>query len=106
MPRETEEHSLTHLTIGGKHEFFVVSIFRRRVVLTGVRTHVVATIVCATEGVHTLTCCTHIFLVHTHCAYTSHILMCVTHMHGSKVLAVRMSSSLCDLIFVFALAFP
>ena len=106
MRRETEEHSLTHLTIGGKHEFFVVPIFRSRVVLTRVRTHVVATIVCATERVHTLTCCTHIFLVHIHCAYTSHIHMRVTHMHGSRVLAVRMSSSLCDLIFSLLMFHP
>ena len=35
---------------------------------------------------HTLTCCTHIFLVYIHCAYTSHILMRVTHMHGSRCL--------------------
>ena len=49
------------------------------------------------SGVYTLTCCTHIFLEYTHCAYTSHILMLVTHMHGSRC-AARMSSSLCHLI--------
>ena len=53
--------------------------------------------VCTTEIVHALTCCTHIFLVYIHCAYTSRILMRVTHMHGSRVSAVRMSSSLCHL---------
>ena len=37
--------------------------------------------------VHTLTCCTHFFVRYIHCAYTS-------HMHGSRVSAVRMSSSL------------
>ena len=55
------------------------------VVPTGVRTHVVATTVCVTGSVHALTCCTHICLVYIHCAYTSHILMRVTHMHGSRV---------------------
>ena len=49
--------------------------------------------------VHTLTSCTHIFLVYIHCACTSHILVRVTHMHGSRVSAARMSSSLCHLTF-------
>ena len=39
------------------------------------------------------------FLVYIHCAYTSHILMRVTHTHGSRVSAARMSSSLCHLTF-------
>ena len=58
---------------------FFVQIFCCRVVLTGVRTHVVATTVCATGCVHTLTCCTHIYLVYIQCAYTSHIVMRATH---------------------------
>ena len=58
---------------------FLFRIFSSRVVLTGVRSHVVATTVCATGDEHTLTCCTHIFLVYIHCAYTSDILMRVTH---------------------------
>ena len=76
------------------------------VVLTGVRTHEVATIVCATVSGHTLTCCTHIFLVYTHCAYISHILVRVTHMHDSRVSAVRMSSSLCHLTFSLLMFHP
>ena len=60
------------------------------VVPTGVRTHAVATTVCATGSVHTLTCCKHIFLQHWHCAYTSHILKRVTHIHGSRVSALHM----------------
>ena len=56
--------------------------------------------------VHTLTCCTHIFVVYIHCAYTSHILMRVAHMHGSRVSAVRMSSSLCHLTFSFLMLHP
>ena len=49
--------------------------------------------------VHTLMCCTQIFLVYMHCAYTSHSIMSVTHMHGSRVSAVRMSSSLFHFAF-------
>ena len=85
---------------------FLFRIFSSRVVLTGVRSHVVATTVCATGDVHTLTCCTHIFLVYVHCAYTSHILVRVTHMHGSRVSAVRMSSSLCHLTFSLLMFHP
>ena len=44
------------------------------------------------------------FLQHWHCAYTTHILMRVTHMHGSRVSAVRMSSSLCHLTFSFLMS--
>ena len=55
---------------------------------------------------HTLTCCTHIFLVYTHCAYTSHTRMRVTHMHGSRVCAVRMSSSLFHLAFYLLMFRP
>ena len=39
-------------------------------------------------SVFRLTCCTHTFLVYIHCAYTSHILMRVTHMHGSRLTGV------------------
>ena len=88
-------------------EFFFFSEFLSSgVVLTGVRTHVVATTVCATVSGHTLTCCTHIFLVYTHCAYISHILVRVTHMHDSRVSAVRMSSSLCHLTFSLLMFHP
>ena len=58
------------------------------------------------QKVHTLTCCTHIFLVYIQCAYTSHILMRFTHMHGSRVSAVRMSSSLCHLTFSLLMFHP
>ena len=56
--------------------------------------------------VHTLTCCTHIFLVYIRCAYTWHILVRVTHMHGSRVSALRMSSSLCHLTFSLRMFHP
>ena len=46
---------------------------------TGVRTHVVATTVCATGCVHTLTCCTHILLVHIWSARTFAHSSCVWH---------------------------
>ena len=36
-------------------------------------------------SVHTLTCRTHIFLVHTHSVHISHIFMRVTYTHGSSV---------------------
>ena len=74
---------------------------------TWVRTHTTATTVCATGGVHTLTCCTLMFfLLHTHSVHTSHILMRVAHMHGSRVSAVRMSSSLCHLTFSLLVFHP
>ena len=41
-------------------------------VFLGFRTHVVATTVCTTGGVHTLTCCTHIFLRTARSPRTSH----------------------------------
>ena len=53
------------------------------------RTHAVATAVCTTVCEHTLTCCTHIFLLYIHCAHTSHILdACHTHawLKGAKKL--------------------
>ena len=76
------------------------------VVLTGVRTHVVATTVCATVSGHTLTCCTHIFWC-THTARTLRTFLCVfTHMHDSRVSAVRMSSSLCHLTFSLLMFHP
>ena len=53
-----------------------------------------------------LTCCTRIFLVYVHCAYNSHTLMRVTHMLGSRVSAVRMSSSLCHLTFSLLMFHP
>ena len=54
----------------------------------------------------TLTWRTQIFVQHWHCAYTSHILKRVTHMHGSRVSAVRMSSSLCHLTFSLLMFHP
>ena len=52
----------------------------------------------ASISVHTLTCCTHIFLVYIHCAYTSHILhACDTHA-WLMLFAVRMSSLLTHLL--------
>ena len=44
----------------------------------GFRIHVVATTVCTTESVHTLTCRTHIFLLHSLSAYI-HTTLCVSH---------------------------
>ena len=105
--KEVWEYSLKMVTEWWIFLFFVfVSIFRSRVVLTGARSHVVATYVCATGCVHTLTCCTHFFLVYIHCEYTSHIIVRVTHMHGSRVSAVRMSSSLCLLTFSLLMCHP
>ena len=47
---------------------------------------------CVSDGECTHTHLLHVhFLVYIHGAYTSHILMRVTHMHGSRVSAVRMS---------------
>ena len=98
----------------GVMSFFVfVSNFSDRVVLTRVRTHEVATAVCATEAQFTI--CTHIFVVFVHCAYTSHILMRVTHMHGSRLkgvcsahVVISLSSHLLPshVSPVFAPAFP
>ena len=51
----------------------------------GFRTHVVATTVCATGGVHTLTCRTHIFLHMARAQSHPHIFMRVTYAQGSSV---------------------
>ena len=52
----------------------------------GFRTHVVATTVCTTRGVHTLTCCTHIFSAHSALtAYFAHFSCVCTYTHGSSV---------------------
>ena len=63
-------------------------------VLVEVRTHIVATTVCATKGVHTLTCCTHIS---AHSAFTAQVRTssCVSHTrtaqgHEKGVCCVRM----------------
>ena len=53
-------------------------IFRQ---FLGFRTHVVATTVCTTGCVHTLTCCTHIFLHIARAQSSSHIFMRV-HIHA------------------------
>ena len=115
-------HSFIQLTIGGKQtcgpspggrdqkepglksesilsrwswsdEFFVLIFFNGRVVPTGVRTHVVATTVCATGSVHTHSLVARTFFlvhnfVHAHfsCMWTHHALL--------KLFAVRMSSLL------------
>ena len=50
-------------------------------IFLGVRTHVVATAVCTTGCVHTLTCCTHIFLHIARAQSSSHIFMRV-HIHA------------------------
>ena len=47
-------------------------------VFLGFRTHVVATTACTTVGVFTLTCRTHIFLLHSLSAYI-HTTLCVSH---------------------------
>ena len=59
-------------------ERWFFSFFAAGVVPTVVRTHVVATTVCATESVHTLTCCTHIFWC-TYSARTLRTFSCVLH---------------------------
>ena len=48
------------------------------------RTHVVATTLCTTVCVDTLTCCMHFFLHPTRSLRTSYILMRVTHTHSSN----------------------
>ena len=54
--------------------------------------HPSSTNYCVCDGQCTHTHLLHVhLLVYIHCAYTSHILMRVTHMHGSRVSAVRMS---------------
>ena len=45
------------------------------------RTHVVVTTECTTEGVHTLTCCTHIFL-HIACAQSHLYIFMRVHIHA------------------------
>ena len=102
-PRETEKHYLVRLTIGGKQTsgsspggkdqkdlegslkvfsqdghgvmfFFLVVKFH---------IHVEAATLCATGGVHTLTCCSHTF-----CAQRAHCVLrtssCVSHTHCSR----------------------
>ena len=59
--------------------FVFVSIFSSRVVLTGARSHVLATNVCATGCVHTLTCCTHFFSGVPYTASTHRTSLCVLH---------------------------
>ena len=61
----------------------------------GFRTHVLATTVCTAGGVHTLTCCTHIFLRTARSLRISHIFMRVTHTHGSSVMKKRCLSHEC-----------
>ena len=86
---------------------FLFRIFSSRVVLTGVRSHVVATTVCATGDEHTLTCCTHTFFWCKYTARTLRIFLCVLHTNaGSRVSAVGMSSSLCHLIFSLLMFHP
>ena len=77
----------------------------------GFRTHVVATTVCTTVSVHTLTCCTHIFLhraraqshlhiftrVHIHARLKScqkKVVACVCHTSPSRLLHSHVSPSL------------
>ena len=123
IPRETEKHSFIHTADdwwkanlwtkswwrdqkepglksesilsrwSWSDEFFVLIFFNGRVVPTGVRTHVVATTVCATGSVHTHSLVARTFFlvhnfVHAHfsCMWTHHALL--------KLFAVRMSSLL------------
>ena len=51
----------------------------------GFRTHVVATTVCTTVSVHTLTCRTHIFLLHSLSAHIRTYSCVSTHTNGSSV---------------------
>ena len=54
------------------------------------------------RGVHTLTCCTHIFLRRARSLRISHIFMRVTHTHGSSV----MKKGVCHMsVFVLYFAF-
>ena len=54
-------------------------------VFLGFRTHVVATTVCTTESVRTLTSCTHIFLLHSLSAHIRTSSCVCTYTHGSSV---------------------
>ena len=71
-------------------EFFVFdfSVVVKTHVVVEVRTHVAATTVCATGRVHTLTCCTHIFLHITRAQFVcAHPLTssCVSHTRMAQV---------------------
>ena len=59
--------------------FFVFDIF-----LKGFRTHVEATTVRTAVGVHTLTCCTHIFLLHSLSVLIRTSSCVCTYTHGSS----------------------
>ena len=59
----------------------------------GFCTHVEATTVCTTGGVHTLTCCTHIFLLHSLSAHSRTSSCVCTYTHGSSV---------CKKVFAYA----
>ena len=76
--RRIEEFFLSRWSWSDKCSFFLSLDFFLDRVFLGFRTHVVATTVCTTGGVHTLTCRTHIFLLHslsTHIRTSS----CVSH---------------------------
>ena len=76
---------------------------------SGFRTHVVVTTVCTTAGVHTLTCCTHIFLHMARAQSHLHIFMRVTHTHGSsswKKSVCRMSVLVLHLAFSLLMCHP
>ena len=76
---------------------------------SGFRTHVVVTTVCTTGGVHTLTCCTHIFLHMARAQSHLHIFMRVTHTHGSsswKKGVWRMSVLVLHLAFSLLMCHP
>ena len=76
-----------------------VMIFALFLLVVRVRTHEAATTVCATGGVHTLICCTHIFLHIARalciCAHFAHLHACAharTAQGQEKVRCMRMSS--------------
>ena len=77
MARNHHNHQENHCALQ-HYRIFLTEFF-------GFRRHVVATTVCTTGGVRTLTCCTHIFLLHSVSAHIRTLLMRVTHTHGSRV---------------------
>ena len=81
--------------------FFLSTEFSRQS-FSGFRTHVVATTLCTTGGVCTLTCCTHLFLRPARSLRTLHIFMPVTYTHGSSVCE---KGVVCICVVSFHLAF-
>ena len=118
MPWETEKPSL--IMIDGKpaggtsasekdqdgHGMMKSKDFfsKKNIIFEGCRTHVVATTVCPTGSVHTLTCCTHIFLHMARAQSHLHIFMRV-HIHAWLKLKSCQKGVCCTCVILLHLAF-